>query len=93
MPRAVWKGPYFSLQLLKAIREDRLKEGVKTFERSCTVIPEFIGAKLLIHTGNAFKPVVIQEEMIGMKVGHLAPTKKPFYYRHTNANKKAPSPK
>ena len=93
MVRAVWKGPYFSLPLLDAIRKDTLKQGVKTFDRSSTVIPQFIGAKLFIHTGNAFKPVIVTEEMVGMKVGHLAATKKPYYYRPTNANKKAPSQK
>lgn len=74
MPRAVWKGPFFSLPLLRAIRNDTKKAGVKTFDRSSTVIPQFVGAKLLIHTGNAFKSVVITQEMVGMKVGRLAPT-------------------
>lgn len=92
-PRAAWKGPFFSLPLLEAIKADVRKEGVYTFERSSTIIPEFVGAKLFIHTGNTFRPVVITEEMIGYKLGMLAPTRVLFSYRATNANKKAPAAK
>lgn len=94
MPRATWKGPYFSLDLLNAIKQDSMvRKGVKTFDRSSTIIPQFVGAKLFIHTGNAFKPVVVTEEMVGLKVGQLASPIKPFFFRPTNANKRPPAPR
>ena len=88
MPRSVWKGPFFSMKLMNAIRADVQREGVKTYERSSTIIPPMIGAKLLVHTGNSFTPVTIKEDMVGKKVGYYAKTKKPWKFRATNANKK-----
>ncbi|KAM0684466.1 hypothetical protein MDAP_000235 [Mitosporidium daphniae] len=75
MPRALWKGPYFDLRLFKAIQEDAAtKKGVITYARSSTVIPAFVGAKLLVHTGRSFTPLVVREEMVGRKLGALVPT-------------------
>lgn len=88
MPRAVWKGPYFKLSLLHAIRQDVKKEGVKTCERSSMIIPAMVGAKLLVHNGKDYIPVNVREDMVGMRVGDFAATKKPFSYRATNAHKR-----
>jgi ribosomal protein S19 len=88
MPRSIWKGPFFDIRLLNAIQSDASRSGVQTYARSSTIIPDFVGAKLLVHDGKQFVPLVVREDMIGMRLGTLVPTKKPFTYRATNASKK-----
>ena len=92
MGRPVWKGPYFSLSLYQSIMQDMnsgARRGVITYSRNSTIIPAFVGAKLFIHDGKSFVPLIVKEEMVGKHVGDFAPTKKAFSYRATNAQKKS----
>tara|TARA_Y100001970_G_C14173211_1_gene825372 strand:+ start:1156 stop:1488 length:333 start_codon:yes stop_codon:yes gene_type:complete len=91
MARAVWKGPFVHPSLLKQI--DKLKESsgvkkpIKTWSRSSTIIPDFVGHSFLIHNGKSFIPITISEEMVGHKLGEFAPTR--VFRGHTPADKKA----
>ena len=93
MARAIWKGPFVHPSLLKQI--DKLKEGsankkpIKTWSRSSTIIPDFVGHSFLIHNGKSFIPITISEEMVGHKLGEFAPTR--IFRGHTPADKKAAS--
>lgn len=89
MGRSLWKGPFFQLSLLNAIKADVNRQGIKTHARSNTIIPSFIGAKLLVHNGKDYIPLTVREEMVGHKIGEFVATQKPFTYRATNAGKKA----
>lgn len=78
MPRSLKKGPYVEDSLLKKIRqmnERGEKRVVKTWARSSTVTPEFIGHTLAVHNGNKFIPVYLTENMVGHKLGEFAPTR------------------
>jgi small subunit ribosomal protein S19 len=78
MPRSLKKGPYVEDSLLKKIRlmnERGEKRVVKTWSRSSTVTPEFIGHTLAVHNGNKFIPVYLTENMVGHKLGEFAPTR------------------
>lgn len=86
--RAAWKGPFFQMSLLNAIRQDTAGLGVQTKSRSSTIIPAMVGALLHIHNGHDYMPVRIREEMVGLKVGQLAATRKPWSFRATNAHKR-----
>lgn len=90
MGRSAWKGPFFQLSLLNAIRADTLRQGIRTHARSNTIIPAFVGARLLVHNGKEYIPLTVREEMVGRKIGEFVETRKPFTYRATNAGKKAP---
>jgi len=59
---------------------DRL---IKTHRRDCVITPRMIGLNFGIHSGNEFKSVEIQEEMIGHKFGEFALTRKRL--RHGSA--------
>lgn len=87
--RSVWKGPFFQMSLLNAIRQDVAGHGVQTKARSSTIVPAMIGALLHVHNGRDFIPVRVREEMVGMKVGQLVATKKPWSFRATNAHKRS----
>ncbi len=78
MPRSVKKGPYINEKLLKKIRalnEANQKKLIKTWSRSSTISPEFVGHTIAIHNGKQFIPVLITEYMVGHKLGEFAPTR------------------
>jgi small subunit ribosomal protein S19 len=78
MPRSVKKGPYIEDSLLKKLevmnsRGD--KKVIKTWSRSSTIFPEFVGHTFAVHNGNKFVPVYVTENMVGHKLGEFAPTR------------------
>jgi small subunit ribosomal protein S19 len=78
MPRSLKKGPYVHPKLLKKIDElnrTRDKRVIRTWSRSSTVSPEFVGHTLAVHNGNKFIPIFITENMVGHKLGEFAPTR------------------
>lgn len=79
MSRSLWKGPYVDQKLytkvLKLLQEGKGGQ-VKTWSRSSTVLPEFIGAVIAVHNGKAHIPVFITEHMVGYKLGAFAPTRR-----------------
>lgn len=78
MPRSVKKGPFVDDHLAVKV-EAALAEGkrraVKTWSRRSVVIPQFVGANILVHNGNKFIPIYITENMVGHKLGEFAPTR------------------
>src|SRR5437588_12241106 len=78
MARSIKKGPYIETRLLDKIQvmNDRgEKKVVKTWARSSTISPEFVGHTLAVHNGNKFIPVYVTENMVGHKLGEFAPTR------------------
>ena len=78
MPRSVKKGPYIDAKLLAKIdmmnsRNER--KVIKTWARSCTISPDFVGHTIAVHNGNKFIPVYITENMVGHKLGEFSPTR------------------
>ena len=78
MPRSLKKGPFTDEHLLEKV-EAALSEGkrraIKTWSRRSVVIPDFVGANIMVHNGNKFIPVYITENMVGHKLGEFAPTR------------------
>jgi len=50
---------------------------IKTHVRDLVVLPEMVGAKIMVHNGKEFMPVDIKAEMIGHYLGEFAITNKP----------------
>jgi small subunit ribosomal protein S19 len=78
MPRSLKKGPYAAEHLVKriaAMNARNEKRVFKVWARSSTILPEFVGHTLAVHTGKAFVPVYISENMVGHKIGEFAPTR------------------
>ncbi|XVC35156.1 MAG: 30S ribosomal protein S19 [Candidatus Karelsulcia muelleri] len=90
MPRSLKKGPYVNLKLKKKILLNNLnvniKKVIKTWSRSSTIIPEFIGNTILVYNGKIFIPVYIYENMIGHKLGEFSPTR--IFRGHSGLKKK-----
>jgi small subunit ribosomal protein S19 len=78
MARSVKKGPYVDERLLSRIHEMNTKKEkrvLKTWSRSSTVTPDFVGHTLAVHNGNKFVPVYVSENMVGHKLGEFSPTR------------------
>ncbi len=78
MPRSVKKGPYIDYKLLKKVQqlnETSQKKIIKTWSRSSTIFPEFVGHTIAVHNGNKMIPVYISENMVGHKLGEFSPTR------------------
>ncbi|KTW28034.1 ribosomal protein S19 [Pneumocystis carinii B80] len=81
--RSLWKGPNlasFSLSLSNASKDI---PPIKTQERSCTILPSFVGLRFLVHNGKDYVNVLITEDMVGHKLGEFSPTRKKFSYKYT----------
>lgn len=78
MSRSVKKGPFVHAKLLKRIQEMNEtgdKKVLKTWSRSSTIFPDFVGHTIAVHDGKKHVPVYITEEMVGLKLGEFAPTR------------------
>lgn len=78
MARSIKKGAYIAHYLQKkvnAANEAGEKKAIKTWSRSSTISPEFVGITLSVHNGNKFIPVYVTENMVGHKLGEFAPTR------------------
>ena len=78
MSRSIKKGPYVEESLMKkitALNEANDKKVVKTWSRSSTIFPDFVGHTIAVHDGRKHVPVYITEDMVGHKLGEFAPTR------------------
>ncbi len=78
MSRSVKKGPFVEERLMKRIKEMNAKgekQPVKTWSRSSTIFPEFVGHTIAVHNGKTHVPVYVTEDMVGCKLGEFAPTR------------------
>ena len=88
MPRSVWKGPFVDGYLLKkaeAARASGRNDVIKIWSRRSVVLPDFVGLTFGVYNGQKHVPVMISEEMVGMKFGEFAPTR---YFPGHAADKK-----
>ena len=78
MGRSVKKGPYVRPELLKKVvemNEKGEKIVLKTWSRSSTIFPDFVGHTFAVHDGRKHVPVYVTEDMVGPNLGEFAPTR------------------
>ena len=78
MSRSTKKGPFVEESLFKkveALNAKGDKQVIKTWSRSSTIFPEFIGHTFAVHDGRKHVPVYVTEDMVGHKLGEFAPTR------------------
>ena len=78
MGRSVKKGPYVQPVLLKRVmqmNEAGEKRVLKTWSRSSTIFPDFVGHTFAVYDGRKHVPVYVTEDMVGHKLGEFAPTR------------------
>ena len=89
MPRSLHKGPFVDLHLIKKVETARAsndKRPIKTWSRRSMILPEMVGLTIAVHNGKQHVPVLVNEEMVGHKLGEFALTRN---YRGHTADKKS----
>ncbi len=89
MPRSLFKGPFVDTHLMKKVETaaaNNERRPIKTWSRRSMIVPEMVGLTIAIHNGRQHVPVLINEDMVGHKLGEFAPTRT---YRGHAADKKA----
>jgi small subunit ribosomal protein S19 len=78
MSRSLKKGPFADLHLLKKVEvaaAGNSKKPIKTWSRRSMILPEMVGLTIAVHNGRLHVPVVVNENMVGHKLGEFAPTR------------------
>ncbi len=78
MGRSIKKGPYVQEALYKrvlAMNEAGEKKVLKTWSRSSTIFPDFVGHTFAVHDGRKHVPVYVTEDMVGHKLGEFVATR------------------
>ena len=89
MPRSIKKGPFIDHHLAKKVAdavETNNRRPIKTWSRRSMVMPDMVGLTIAVHNGRQHMPVLINENMVGHKLGEFSPTRT---YRGHVADKKA----
>ena len=78
MSRSSKKGPFVEERLfnrIEAMNQSGQKTMVRTWSRTSTIFPEFVGHTIAVHDGRKHVPVFVSEQMVGHKLGEFAPTR------------------
>jgi small subunit ribosomal protein S19 len=78
MSRSLKKGPFIDFKLAKKVAALKADDRtiIKTWARSSTISPDFVGRTIAVHNGKVHLPVYITENMVGHKLGEFSPTRK-----------------
>lgn len=63
------------LAKVEALNAANDKKVIRTWSRSSTILPAFVGHTIAVHDGRKHVPVYITEDMVGHKLGEFAPTR------------------
>ncbi len=63
------------LKIIDKMTKSGKKKVIKTWSRRSMITPEFVGHTFAVHNGNQFIPILINENMVGHKLGEFSPTR------------------
>jgi small subunit ribosomal protein S19 len=77
MARSLKKGPFIDHHLVKKVEaaSGNSKKPIKTWSRRSMVSPDMVGLTIAIHNGKVHIPVLVNENMVGHKLGEFALTR------------------
>jgi small subunit ribosomal protein S19 len=78
MPRSIKKGPFIDHHLAAKVEssvETNNKRPIRTWSRRSMITPEMVGLTIAVHNGRQHVPILINEQMIGHKLGEFAATR------------------
>lgn len=83
MSRSLKKGAFVDEKLAEKVQKAKASgdhTAIKTWSRSSTITPEMVGLHFAVHNGKDFIAVLVDENMVGHKLGEFSPTRK--FIRH-----------
>ncbi len=85
MSRSLKKGPFVDEKLFRRVRRQGASSSrapIRTWSRTCTIVPEFVGHTFQVHNGKTFIDVFCTEDMVGHKLGEFSLTR--IFRGHSN---------
>jgi small subunit ribosomal protein S19 len=79
------KGPFVDEKLFRKVQRQAASSSrapIRTWARTCTIVPEFVGHTFQVHNGKTFIDVFCTEDMVGHKLGEFSLTR--IFRGHTN---------
>ncbi|MFA5270228.1 MAG: 30S ribosomal protein S19 [Patescibacteria group bacterium] len=79
MSRSLKKGWYVDAKLQKKVDKmlaGGLKRPIKTWARASTITPDMVGLTFEVHNGHLHIPVLVNENMVGHRLGEFSFTRK-----------------
>ena len=79
MSRSLKKGQYIDPRVtekVKKMKDSGKRAQIKTWSRACVISPEMVGVTFLVHNGKDFINVLVDENMVGHRLGEFSPTRK-----------------
>jgi small subunit ribosomal protein S19 len=89
VPRSLKKGPFVDHHLMSKVEAAVAKNDrkpIKTWSRRSMILPDMVGLTIAVHNGKQHVPVLVNENMVGHKLGEFAATRS---YRGHAADKKS----
>ena len=89
MPRALRKGPFVDLHLMRKVQQaaaNNDRRPIRTWSRRSMIVPDMVGLTVAVHNGRQHVPIFISEDMVGHKLGEFAPTRT---YRGHDADRRS----
>ena len=76
MARSLKKGPFVDHHLIKKVEAaGNTKKQIKPWSRRTMILPEMVGYTIAVHNGKNHIPVLVNENMVGHKLGEFALTR------------------
>lgn len=78
MSRSIKKGPFVDAHLIAKVDAavaGKDKKPIKTWSRRSMILPEMVGITIAVHNGKNHVPVLVNENMVGHKLGEFAITR------------------
>ena len=86
----MWKPPFCAAHVVKlanrVLSQNKLGTVIKIHSRASVILPKFIGLTFGVYNGKDYVPLLVSDDMVGMKFGEFSPTRK--FLGHAG-NKKA----
>jgi small subunit ribosomal protein S19 len=79
MSRSLKKGPYIDEKLAKKVAlalQSGNRKPIKTWARTSVITPDMVGLTIAVYNGKKHEEVIIEESMIGHKLGEFSLTRK-----------------
>lgn len=83
MSRSLKKGPFVDPRVLEKVikmKDSGKHDPIKTWSRACVISPVMVGVTFAVHNGKDFINVLVDENMVGHRLGEFASTRK--FVRH-----------
>ncbi len=79
MSRSLKKGPFMDEKLMEKVEKALAAsdhKAIKTWARASVIAPKMVGMKFLVHNGKNFIEVLVDENMVGHRLGEFSPTRR-----------------